>query len=155
LTAPELKALAAFLKGAALAGGRDGGRPGRIVTGKTAEVPCPCLEAGADGGLDGALRFWGPVLNLPVPAWGDISAVESAGPPVYSPFPAAVLCAALVPDGVPPGVSLLVMPALSFRAAAVANMAVVPLAAGAAGYSFRWRIGPLFWLPKIWPDVGS
>jgi hypothetical protein len=145
LTAPELKALAASLREAVLAGGRDG----RIATGEPADLQCP----GVDGGLEGALRFWGPSLDLPVPAWEDIRAIETAESPagmssVYSPFSAAVLCAALVPGGVPPGVSLPVIPALSFRAAAVANMAVIPLTAGAAGYSFRWRIGPLFWLPK-------
>jgi hypothetical protein len=141
LTASELKALAAFLKEAALAGGRDG----RIGAGKPVDVPCP----GADGGM----RFWGPVLDIPVPAWEDIRAPEPSrrdprSEPVYSPFSAAVLCAALTPGGVPPAVSLPALPAFSFRAAAAANMVIAPLVPGAAGYSFRWKIGRLFWLPK-------
>jgi hypothetical protein len=151
LTARELKVLAASLREASLAEGRDG----RIVTGEAAEVPCP----GADDGP----RFWGPVLNLPVPSWPDICAPETARPetakrtladPAYIPFPAAVLCAALTPGGLPPAPPLPALPVLSFRAAAAANMALVPLAAGVAGYSFRWRIGPLFWLPKKRPGRG-
>jgi hypothetical protein len=150
LTASELKALAASLKEAAKAGGRDG----RIGAGKPIDVPCP----GTDGGPEGALRFWGPVLDLPVPAWGDIRAPEPSrreprSAPVYSPFSAAVLCAALTPGGVPPAVSLPALPVFFFRAAAVANMVIAPLVPGAAGYSFRWKIGRLFWLPKNRPDV--
>jgi len=38
-------------------------------------------------------------------------------------------------------------PALSFRAAAVANLAIRPLAGGEAGFSFEWKIGPPEWLP--------
>jgi hypothetical protein len=137
LTAGELKALAAYLREASLAGGRDG----RIAAGEAAEVQCP-------GGTEGPLRFWGPSLNLPVPAWEDICAPAPASDPVYRPFPAAVLCAALTPGGLSPSPPLPALPAFSFRAAAAANMAIRPLAQGAAGYSFRWRIGPLFWLPK-------
>jgi hypothetical protein len=145
LTASELKALAACLKEAAL---RQGGR---ITAGEPADLLCP----GMDNEPEGSLRFWGPVLNLPVPAWQDICAPESAQPepanqaaPVYRPFPAALLCAALTPEGVPPTLPLPALPACSFRAAATANMAIMPLAAGTPGYSFRWKIGPLFWLPK-------
>ncbi|MDR0387296.1 MAG: hypothetical protein LBH57_04595, partial [Treponema sp.] len=57
LTAAELKTLALSLRDATLAGGRDG----RIVTGAPAAVHCP----GANNGPEGALRFWGPALNLP------------------------------------------------------------------------------------------
>jgi hypothetical protein len=141
LTAPELKALAFSLREASLAGGRDG----RIASGEPADLPCP----GAGGALEGAFRFWGPVLDLPVPAWQDICPPETfPGDPAYTPFPSAVLCAALIPGGLPPGASPPVLPALSFRAAAAANLAIRPLASGTPGYSFRWRIGPLFWLPK-------
>jgi hypothetical protein len=139
LAASELKTLAAFLREATL------GRGGWITAGEPADIPSP----GSDGGLEGPLRFWGPVLDLPVPAWRDIRASESAQPEtVYCPFPAAVLCFALTPGGVPPSLPLPALPALSFRAAAAAAMTIRPLAAGAQGYSFHWKIGPLFWLPK-------
>jgi len=39
-------------------------------------------------------------------------------------------------------------PALSFRAASLANMAIRPLPGGDARYSFEWKIGPPVWLPK-------
>jgi hypothetical protein len=131
MTAPELKAQAAFLVEAALTGGRDG----RITAGEPADIPCPDV----DGESAAALRFWGPVLDLPVR--------EPLGTE-YSPFPQVVLCAALTPGGLPPDLSLPALPTFSFRAAAMANMTLRPLAAGADGYSFQWKIGPLFWLPK-------
>jgi len=92
-----------------------------------------------------AYRFRGPALDLPPPDWSRI-----APAPVCRPFPVLVLCAALANDGEPePETALPALPALSFRAAAVANMIIKALPSGAAGYSFKWRIGKLFWLPRL------
>ncbi|MDR1025311.1 MAG: hypothetical protein LBL56_06240 [Treponema sp.] len=129
LTPPELKALAASLRQATL----DNGQAGKITAGESAEEECPCFAD--DAGSAPHLRFWGPVLNLPVP-----------GGPDGLPMGRAILCAALTPDGLPAAVPAL--PAVSFRAAAVANLTVKPLPQGAAGYSFRWRLGQLYWLPR-------
>ncbi|MDR3130782.1 MAG: hypothetical protein LBU18_04480 [Treponema sp.] len=128
MTASKLKAIAASLRDATLSGGRDG----KIAARAPAVVQCP--------GIDIGLHFWGPVLDLPVPT--EQTDMD------YLPFSAAVLCAALTPDGLSASLSLPSLPAFSFRAAAVANITLIPLNQGAAGYSFRWRIGPLFWLPK-------
>ncbi|MDR0760205.1 MAG: hypothetical protein LBF74_08855 [Treponema sp.] len=128
LTAAELKALAASL--------REAARDGKITAGEAAEI-----EEEGDGGL----RFWGPLLDLP-PA--DLSGAEA-----YRLFSQVVLCAALTPGGVPPGPPLPALPVFAFRAAAVANLAIRPLAVGEAGYSFRWKVGPLFWLPQKSPPV--
>ncbi|MDR0376532.1 MAG: hypothetical protein LBH70_01935 [Spirochaetaceae bacterium] len=136
LAAQELKSLAALLGKMTMARGRRG----MFVAGQPVEVSCP--------GAEEALRFWGPVLD-PNPSrriWQDIRVPAETG---CNPFPLAVLCAALTPDGIPAGLSLPApLPVFSFRAAAVANMIFRPLAQGAAGFSFRWKIGPLFWLPK-------
>jgi hypothetical protein len=161
LTASELKALAVFLREASRAGGRDG----RITAGEAAEVPCPGADSGLKENVKNGLRFRGPVLDLPVPAWEDICSPNRTPPQtnlqaenqpdtVYTPFPSVVLCAALTPGGLPPG-SLPVLPVFSFRAAAVANLVISPLALGTPGYSFRWKIGRLFWLPKTRPGCES
>jgi hypothetical protein len=129
LTPPELKALAASLRRAAL----DNGRAGKITAGESAEEECPRFTD--DAGNAPPLRFWGPALDLPVP-----------GGPAGLPMGRAILCAALIPGGLP--AALPALPAFSFRAAAVANLTVKPLPQGAALYSFRWRIGRLYWLPR-------
>lgn len=147
LTPPELKALAASLRQATL----NNGQAGKITTGEPEEAECPCLtdDAGAGGGPGSGLRlrFWGPVLNLPVPNGPELRPWEA---PVYIPMSKTILCAALTPDGLPAaaGPNNAALPAVSFRAAAVANLTLKPLPQGAAGYSFRWRLGPLYWLPR-------
>jgi hypothetical protein len=148
LTPGELKALAVSLRQAALANG--GG--GKITAGEPAEVPCP----GLNGIPGGEPRFWGPVLDLYTPG-PDLylrpPAVSGDSPPglreepVCSVLRPLVLCAALTPAMLPPAGVLPALPAISFRAAAAANLTLKPLSQGAAGYSFRWRIGRLYWLP--------
>lgn len=148
LTPPELKALAASIRQTAL----NNGQAGKITAGEPAEAECPCLAdyAALDAGI--APRFWGPALNLPIPGGPELRPREA---PVYFPMDRVILCAALIPDG-PPSASgpystgaVPALPAVSFRAAAVANLTVRPLPCGAPGCSFRWRLGRLYWLPRI------
>ncbi|MDR1307662.1 MAG: hypothetical protein LBK74_08830 [Treponema sp.] len=126
LPAGTLKALAAELR--RLLGNR------KIVPGPAAE----CVAPGKTGGA-GGLRLFGPVLDLPrlPPAEETLFSWEK---PVLAP-------AVLDPrEGVPD--NRISPPALSFRAAALANLVLRPASCGEAGYSFAWETGPLFWLPK-------
>ena len=104
----------------------------------------------------GQMSFFGPALNFslseetfPEPARGNI--IRVLNPPV--------LCAAAVKsDGENPAENPFYEPAppLSFGAAALANLAIRPLASGvfrseASGepdYSYEWKIGARVWLPK-------
>jgi hypothetical protein len=129
LKPPELKALASFLREASLKNERSG----KITTTAMTEVQSP-----------GVFRFRGPALDLPPPPWSRI-----ASDAVYRPFPVLVLCAALVGSEEPElKTALPDPPFIAFRAAAVANMVIKALPSGAEGYSFKWRIGKLFWLPR-------
>jgi len=94
----------------------------------------------------GEYSFFGPRLNLV--AAEDLFPKTARDKIALSLFP-PVLCAALVHSGENPlpkeG------PALSFRAAALANLAIHPLPTGADGeapaFSFEWKIGDPIWLP--------
>jgi hypothetical protein len=127
---PELKALASFLREAALKNEKSG----KIA----AAAAMTEVQSPAD---PGGFRFRGLALDLQPPDWTRI-----APDPVYRPFPVPALCAALAGDG-EPKTALPAPPFIAFRAAAVANMAIKALPSGATGYSFKWRIGKLFWLP--------
>lgn len=134
---PELKSLAASLRYTSMA---DGGT-GTFLLREPRVLDCP--------GLPG---IFGPALALPAPA---------LPPGTGYPFPVLVLAAALLDprDG-----ELLRRAAdilsrgepFSFSAAALANMILEPLPAGAppgkpgreGGYSFRWKIGGPQWLPS-------
>jgi hypothetical protein len=126
-TGEELKGVARTLRQTVLAGGRGGKFTGSVP----AAVPFP----GSAGALSG-LSFFGPALDLALP--------DLALPALVYPFPRLVLCAALTEGGdcpLSPG-------AISFRAAAVANMVLRPLDGRDSGvYSLEWRIGRLRWLP--------
>jgi len=95
----------------------------------------------------GKMVFFGPLLNLP--AAGKLVPETAKGKIIGSLFP-PVLCAALVPLGekLPPKEGL----SLSFRTAALANLAIRPLACettGEAAYSFEWEMGEPVWLPAF------
>jgi hypothetical protein len=102
-------------------------------------------EYGSNAGL-GEYSFFGPRLNLS--AAEDLFPKTARGKIARSLFP-PILCAALVHTGENPlpkeG------PALSFRAAALANLAIRPLPSGtsveAQAYSFEWKMGEPVWLP--------
>ena len=134
-TGEELTGAARALRQATLARGRGG----KIHAGEPAAVPFPDIA----GGLSG-LSFFGPALDLSLP---DLSL-----PALVYPFPALVLCTALVEGGVrPPSREPAPPPeAFSFRAAATANMVLRPLDGRASldgdPYSLEWRIGRLRWL---------
>jgi hypothetical protein len=135
LTAAELRSLGAAIRAETLKEGRDG----RFCLGKPVLVPCPPFPA-----------FYGPALDLNppeasprIPPWKPLR-----------PFPAFALCTSLVTPadegrltkaGEPPPLS----PSW-FRAAALANMAVRPIPAGAGdwSYSLSWKLGLLRWLPS-------
>ena len=91
----------------------------------------------------------------------DLSLNESLFPPstrgkILKIFPSPVLCAALVDPGFDPGGTdspgdepiYKEAPAISFRAASLANLAIRPIGGGDPDYSFEWRISPPVWLPR-------
>jgi len=108
--------------------------------------------------------FFGPVLDLP-----DINNDSFSGKEkILRFFNPPVLCTALSEKNMQNAreTSLHDVPALSFRAGALANLAirpfrlctekkdssqptdgVHPLASGERNYSYEWRQGPLVWLP--------
>jgi hypothetical protein len=137
-TRAELKDLAVSLRKFTLSG------DGKIRTGPPARVFPVKGAASADAEVPGFTLF-GPSLDLEIPPEfppGEIFCFRFSSP---------VLCAALIPRGVPERAAP-PAPALSFRAAAVANMILRPLPEGDnsenfEGYSFEWEIGERVWLP--------
>jgi hypothetical protein len=144
----ELRALAFSLRGLTLAEG--GG--GRIRAAGGAAVECP----GDPGGPDQGFALWGLSLRTGLPL--------NAGPllppdALVFPFPAPVLCAALLGRAGPgnPGRDIAeavpLPPAFFFRAASVANLIWSPLT-GETGtrpgrdYSRTWKTGKPCWLPR-------
>jgi hypothetical protein len=99
----------------------------------------------------GDLSFFGPKLDIP--AAGGLLSETARGKIARALFP-PILCAALVHSGsgsAEKNPQPEKGPAFSFRAAALANLAIRPLPGGGAGeasaLSFEWRIGPPVWLP--------
>jgi hypothetical protein len=137
LRAEELQALARALREQSLAGERTG----KFSGGQAARA--------ALGGCFDTAALFGPVLDFDLPnSFFDSVPAEK----IISRFSPPVLGAALLRDGDPVS-GLPPAPAVSFRAAALANLACRPLAAarGGAGaaYSVEWRIGALRWLPAV------
>ena len=93
-----------------------------------------------------AFLFFGPLLNLP--SSEDVFPQPARGKILKSLLP-PVLCAALVNNELHKKKTLNseVSPAISFRAAALANLAIRPL--DGADYSFEWKTGPFVWLPAF------
>ena len=93
------------------------------------------------------LACFGPVLDLHM---GEELIPGTAASKIINIFSQPVFCAALTPDEEKPFPKE--SPALSFRAASLANLALRPLDSGAPGYSFEWHTGPRIWLPKYKED---
>jgi len=89
------------------------------------------------------LSFYGLSMN---PIIEESSFSPTARAKVLKTFSPPVFCAALLGTGEKPPSEE--GPALSFRVASLANLAIRPLESGASSYSFEWKIGPPFWLPK-------
>jgi hypothetical protein len=153
-------------------GGKDDGgkrgkdRRGLITAGDMASCSFFSGREGSPGGTEFAL--YGPRLDLPVPA------LDGEG--IRFRFPALILCAALIrrPDAhAPSNLRFALAPGFfippdaeaddsaacaagllpfSFRAAAAANMILIPLDSGEPGYSFEWKIGLPRWLPAVRRD---
>jgi hypothetical protein len=153
LTAGELRDAARALR--ELAGGGDGTLRGR----EPAVSPFPAFFVPPHN--DGPPAVYGPRLDP-----GGFEGILSGGAAakVIHWFSPPVLGAALVsaagpetgaaPDA-PSSSPLPEPPALSFRAAALANMIFTPLDAGDRAYSFEWKIGPLRWLPSATKKKGA
>ena len=90
----------------------------------------------------GSFSFYGPRLSLSIEE--DIFP-GAARDKVLRTFVPTVLCAGLGANEKP---NFDEPPALSFRAAALANLAIRPLPGGEREFSYEWRISPLVWLPK-------
>ena len=84
--------------------------------------------------------IFGPVLQTGLPD----GFFEPAAGAVQNRFSPPVIGSALVKDT--DSTTLPSPPEISFRAAALANMSFHPLSPD--GYSFEWKIGALYWLPK-------
>ena len=146
LSAGELKHCAQVLREQSLAGGNGG----KITTGPAALAAFP---AGSPCG--GAV--FGPVLELAVP--GEAFAANAAGKITHR-FSPPVLGAALVCGSAGETRAVPPPPALSFRAAALAQMICRPLFTGNGadgvlpdwGCSLEWKIGKLYWLPPVKRD---
>ena len=102
----------------------------------------------AHGFFSGALSFYGPQLDLYFdesifPESGKGKILDWISPPV--------LCTAITEKKSVPKVfdppREFPRETLSFRAGALANLAMRPLAQGEADYSYEWKMGPLIWLP--------
>jgi hypothetical protein len=83
----------------------------------------------------------------------DLQAPDLTHEALIQRFPSLLLCAGLVSQGDLPRLqekqaSAPLPPPSFFRAAMIANMVLRQLDAGAAGYSFEWKIGEPVWLPK-------
>jgi hypothetical protein len=127
----ELKELAGNIRKLTLA------RDGKISSAES------CLKSGF-----GEYSFFGPRLDFPA----DPPAIEellsaTAGGKIIRVFSPPVLCAALARPGETR--SPKEEPTLSFRAAALANLALRPLpgTGDAPAYSFEWKMGEPVWLP--------
>jgi hypothetical protein len=129
LSAEELRDRARALRDFSLA--ETGG--GKIKTG-------PAARAAFPGSVLGGAAIFGPVLDIPA---GLFSA--EASEKIIRPVSPPVLGAALVWDS--GAAEYPAPPALSFRAAALANMIYRPL--GSGGVSFEWKIGKPHWLPPV------
>jgi hypothetical protein len=90
------------------------------------------------------LSFFGPCLDMPFPALPESAVLVRWEKPVLAP---AILgrdteLVRSLADKLPSP------PELSFRAAALANLAVYPAGNGEAGYSYTWELDRLYWLPN-------
>jgi hypothetical protein len=91
------------------------------------------------------LSFFGPCLDMPFPPLPESAVLARWKKPFLAP---AVLgsgdveCVYALADKLPSP------PELSFRAAALANLAVYPAGNGEAEYSYAWELGRLYWLPN-------
>ena len=140
----ELKALARDLRDTTLS------KNGKISAEKAELLSFPQTSLGKNTAL------FGPALDLP--SLENISGLNNEK--VLIRFPKIILCAAFLgkenEPGPPGGIQNVVdlqrgavdSPVLSFRSAKVSNLAICPLGAGTAAYSFKWRLGPECWLPS-------
>lgn len=144
----ELKTLAYSLRNLTLSEGGDGS----IGAGPGAMVECP----GGSGASGRSFSLWGLSLRARLPL--------DAGPfippeALVRPFPAPVLCAALLYPAEEesfagnPVMGLPSAPVFSFRAASVANLIWRPLrpenrTGDSWGFSALWETGKARWLPS-------
>jgi hypothetical protein len=96
------------------------------------------------GPVMGAVCFFGLVLELPLPDFPASAVVQRWEKPILAP-------AILGIHDRPPSMTALTENTLvpPFRSAALANLALMPITGfNEEPYSFTWKIGPLYWLPK-------
>jgi hypothetical protein len=98
------------------------------------------------------LSFFGPCLDTPLPAFPESAVLARWEKPVLAPAILGSGGAERV-RGLADKLRDTPPPELSFRAAALANLAVYPAGNGEADYSYAWELGRLYWLPN--PDKCS
>ncbi|MDR1507462.1 MAG: hypothetical protein LBI67_10220 [Treponema sp.] len=90
------------------------------------------------------IRFFGPRIDIPPLPLPKSAVIARRGKPLLAPAvlgPEEPARAAKKTAEAPP-------PELSFRAAALSNLAVYPSETGETDYSYTWELGRLYWLPK-------
>jgi hypothetical protein len=152
LNAEELKHCAAVLREASLAGGKGG----KISCRAAASLAFPPDSFNTETAEK--IAFFGPLLELGIP---DATFTAGAAEKILYRFPQLIIGSCIMRGENPPRGGIPPVPALSFRAAAIANMSYRPLRiketrnteadciAPDSGYSFEWRIGRLCWLPPV------
>jgi hypothetical protein len=91
------------------------------------------------------LSFFGPCLDMPFPPLPESAVLTRWEKPFLAPAvlgPGGAECVRVLADKLPSP------PELSFRAAALANLAIYPAGNGEAEYSYAWEMGRLYWLPN-------
>jgi hypothetical protein len=134
---------------------------------RLARILRQCIEQNNDGKLTAGPPSIGPdlygrgvsVFGLPLNIELSDAFFEEIRESVTRPLTPPVIGAALAADTLPPETVLPeifppeIFPQVSFRAAALANMSYRPIRDD--GYSFEWKIGKLYWLPKQLKNNGS
>jgi hypothetical protein len=144
LSVNELKDLARALRDLTLAEGRDGKlRLGPVETLPMGDGLFPGSGLAPGESLPPGFALYGPALDITLSG-----ECLSPGAKIIEVFPRPLLGCAVLRG--PEKSAAVPLPDISFRAAAVANMAYGPLSAGEhsgeTGYSFFWKIGELYWL---------
>jgi hypothetical protein len=114
-------------------------KDGRISSAGTAMI---------SGSEAGAFSFFGLYVDLSI---GEADFPETAKSKILHTYFSPVLCAALVNSETNQffeDSSFKETPALSFRAASLANLAIRPIKEGEPSYSFEWKMSPAVWLPS-------
>lgn len=142
LDSAELKKLAVLIRDESL----KSDSPGTITPLAPALVPFPDVPSPDNSSCPERMSLFGPALNIDIPELA-VSAIRNKALRWF--FPIA-LGAMLVPENEAayiPSEAISLAPRQNFKACALANMR---MRIGPENvYSAKWKIGTLYWLPKV------